>query len=59
MAVWGASSLWSIGELFSSATCSEGWFPANRTGRRNNPAVAPACRRAGLNGSRRARICGQ
>lgn len=30
LAVWGASSLWSIGELFEQRTRVEkGWFPAN------------------------------
>ncbi len=30
MAVWGASSLWSIGELFEQrGRVAKGWFPAN------------------------------
>lgn len=30
LAVWGASSLWSIGELFEQRTrVAKGWFPAN------------------------------
>jgi len=30
LAVWGASSLWSIGELFEQRQrVAEGWFPAN------------------------------
>ena len=30
LAVWGASSLWSIGELFEQRQrVAKGWFPAN------------------------------
>ncbi|CCZ75840.1 uncharacterized protein BN754_01431 [Alistipes finegoldii CAG:68] len=30
LAVWGASSLWSIGELFEQrGRVAKGWFPAN------------------------------
>ena len=48
LAVWGASSLWSIGELFEQrGRVAKGCSRPIRTGRRNNPAVAPACRRAG------------